>query len=651
MSSDDRTMPAWWSEASPYLEHALTLSFEERATWLASFGEQNAPLADRVRELLDEHTALAQECFLEESPDSFPRYAEIPGQVIGAYKLISPLGQGGMGTVWLAERNDGRFERRAAVKFLSIALTGLTGEERFKREGKILGRLAHPNIAELIDAGVSGSGQPYFVLEYVDGEHIDQYCDHLRLDVEARVRLLLNVLAAVAHAHTNLIVHRDIKPSNVLVRTDGQVKLLDFGIAKLLENEGDGTLLTRDSGAGMTPAYAAPEQLTGDPVTTATDVYALGVLLFVLLTGQHPAGPGPHSPADLVKFTVETVPSRLSDVVSSNEADLRYAATHSTTPEKLRHALRGDLDTIVAKALKKSPRERYTSVTALADDLRRYLQHEPIGARPDALGYRAAKFVRRNRLAVALATLAFVVSVAGLVGTITQARTARLQRDFALRQLSRAETMNDLNSFVLSNAAPSGKPFTVNELLGRAEHIVQRQKGGRDSSRVELLIAIGRQYWSQDEDAKAGRVLEEAYRLSRSLSEPSTRAKASCALASTVARGRELTRGESLIREGLRELSSKPELVLDRVFCLQRGSEVALEQGASQQAVAQSQQAHELLKESPFQSELLELEALMQLAESYRVAGQFNKASAAFQQASVLLTALGRDRPRRPSNS
>ena len=208
-----------------------------------------------------------------------------------------------MGTVWLAERNDGRFERRVAVKVLNIALMGKGGEERFKREGRILGRLTHPHIAELIDAGVSPGGQPFLVLEYVEGDHIDRYCDQNRLDVRARVRLFLDALHAVAQAHANLIVHRDLKPSNILVRTDGQAKLLDFGIAKLLEGDGQTgeSPLTLEGGRALTPEYAAPEQLKGEAVTTATDVYASGVLLYVLLTGQHPAGAGPRTPAGLVK--------------------------------------------------------------------------------------------------------------------------------------------------------------------------------------------------------------------------------------------------------------------------------------------------------------------------------------------------------------
>src|SRR6202041_104227 len=313
--------------------------------------------------------------------------------------------------------------------------TSRGGEERFKREGTILGRLAHEHIADLVDAGVSLSGQPYLILEYVEGDHIDRYCDDRMLNVEARVRLFLDVLVAVAHAHANLIVHRDIKPSNVLVSKDGQVKLLDFGIAKLLEAEGQeglATLLTLEGGRAMTPEYAAPEQVTGAPVTTATDVYALGVLLYVLLTGEHPAGSGLRSVAELVKAIVDTEPKHPSDVVTTardaSEEITSNAARRTTTPEKLGRLLRGDLDTILAKALKKNPRERYASVTALADDLQRYLRHEPIAARPDTLTYRAGKFVRRNRIAVVLASLAFLAALAGVTGPVVQARRARAQR-------------------------------------------------------------------------------------------------------------------------------------------------------------------------------------------------------------------------------
>ncbi|MBZ5549204.1 MAG: serine/threonine-protein kinase [Acidobacteriia bacterium] len=641
--------PEQWQALSPYLDQALAMTDDDRNAWLSLLGEQNPALAAQLRALLDEHRVLAQEGFLEKGPVALPSGPGLAGQTIGPYRLISQIGQGGMGSVWLAERSDGRFDRRVAVKFLSVALMGKGGEERFKREGSILGRLAHPHIAELVDAGISATGQPYLVLEYVEGDHIDRYCDDHMVDVEGRVRLFLDVLVAVAHAHSNLIVHRDLKPSNVLVSKDGQVKLLDFGIAKLLEGEGqagEATLLTIEGGRAMTPEYAAPEQVRGEPVTTATDVYALGVLLYVLLTGQHPAGAGPHTPAALVKAIMDTEPTRPSAMVapmgSSPEATTTNAARRATTPDKLQHLLRGDLDTIVAKALKKNPQERYGSVTALADDLGRYLRNEPISARPDTLAYRAAKFVRRNRTAVALAVLAVIAAVAGLVGTLMQARTARAQRDFAFQQLERAEAVNDLNSFLLSDAAPSGKPFTVNELLERARHIVERQHGN-DASRVQLLISIGQQYNTQDEDAKARPVIEEAYRISRGLADRSTRAQASCALGSALSRADDPKRAEALIQEGLRELPNEPQYALDRVFCLLRGSVVARNTGEVQEGIARVQAAQRALKETPFDPEMLRLRVFIDLAEAYREAAQLPEAIHAFEQASAQLSALGRD--------
>jgi serine/threonine protein kinase len=275
--------PEQWRALAPYLDQALEMEEEKRAPWLSALSAQNPALAAQLAPLLEEHSRLAKAGFMDAN-HARPSFAEsgLAGQVIGPYTLISQIGQGGMGSVWLAERSDGRFKRRVAVKFLNMALVGRTNEERFKREGAILGRLSDPHIAELIDAGVSSTGFPYLVLEYVEGDHIDRHSDQHKLDVEARIRLFLDVATAIAHAHTNLIVHRDLKPSNVLVSKEGQVKLLDFGIAKLIETEAGDTALTALTAPGgqvLTPEFAAPEQVTGAPITTATDVYALGILL------------------------------------------------------------------------------------------------------------------------------------------------------------------------------------------------------------------------------------------------------------------------------------------------------------------------------------------------------------------------------------
>src|ERR1700687_6186020 len=293
-----------WRVLSPYLDKALEIPPEERAAWLQLLRETNPSIATDLQTLLEEHDALDDEGFLKASAVALPSPGGLIGQTVGAYTLEAAIGQGGMGAVWVARRSDGRFEGRAAVKFLNLGLRGGAGEERFRREGSFLARLAHPNIAHLIDAGVSDAGQPYLIIEYVQGRQIDKYCNEHALDIQARIHLFLDVLAAVAHAHANLIVHRDIKPSNVLVADDGHVTLLDFGIAKLLEDETTAAMatgLTREGERALTPAFAAPEQVKGGPVTTGTDVYALGVLLYLVLAGKHPAEPVLQSPADLMK--------------------------------------------------------------------------------------------------------------------------------------------------------------------------------------------------------------------------------------------------------------------------------------------------------------------------------------------------------------
>ncbi len=639
-----------WRATSPYLDRALELPDAERETLLKDLYQQDPELAADLRALLDTHRILLEEKFLESSLEAFPELRVSRGQRLGPYALIKPLGEGGMGTVWLAERSDGRFERKVAIKLLSMGLSGRAAGQRFLREGALLARLRHPNIAQLLDAGVTPSGQPYLVIELVEGEQIDTYCDGHLLTVEERIRLFLDVAAAVGHAHRHLIVHRHLKPSNILVTGEGTVKLLDFGISRLIADDPDAlsaTLVTREGGTALTPEFAAPEQMTGDGVSTATDVYALGTLLYLLLTGQHPAGLPLKSHAELVRAIVETVPGPVSSVVAVQAAgtrDLTHVAKLRSTPlDRLRRQLIGDLDTIVSKALKKDPAERYAGVGALADDLRRHLDHQPISARRDSLAYRARKFVRRNRAMVGVAALAAFATVAGVIATVMQSQVANQQRDFAVRQLARAEAVIDLNHFLLSDAAPGGKPFTVNDLLTRAERIVTRQRSADAAVRAELLTSIGRQYDSQDEVATAMRILEQARGIALSVSEPSIRARAACALAGALAAGDETQRARELIREGLSGLPGDSQYALDRAFCLLRGGRIARELGATDEAISMVQEAQRALANSPFRSEVLDLRAAMDLAESYSQAGAFREANAAFEEAAQLLVLLGRD--------
>ncbi len=643
-----RIAGAHWTTLSAYLDRALDQPEGERRAFVANLHAENPQLARDLESMLDAHRVVLERRFLEGAPSPFPDPFVAAGQELGAYRLISLVGTGGMGSVWLAERTDGRFERKVAIKLLNAGLVGREAEERFRREGSLLARLTHPHIAQLIDAGVTNNGRPYLVLEHIDGEPVDAYCDRNRLGIDARLELFLDVASAVSHAHGRLIVHRDLKPSNVLVARGGEIKLLDFGIAKLLDDETHATApLTRDGASALTPEWAAPEQVTGDPVSTATDVYALGNLLYLLLTGRHPAADALRSPAELVKSITEVEPARLSSAAMSDAVDVTDAAERALrrgmTPVRLQRYLRGDLDNIVHKAVKKHPAERYVSVAALADDVRRFIAREPITARRDTLRYRAGKFVQRNRAVVLVASLAVAATVAGVIGTLHQAGTARAQRDFALRQLAHVEAVNDLNEFLLTDAAPSGARFTVNELLGQAERIVAGQQGN-DEMRTGLLVAIGLQYWMQDEDERARRVLEDAYAQSRRVADASVRGRAACALASALGRSVDFPRAESLLREGMADLPNDSEHALDRMFCLLRGSAVAREEGSAKVALERAEGARRELERAPLQTPILALRVHMDLAETYRVAGQPLAASAAFERAATLLTQLGRAR-------
>ena len=407
----------------------------------------------------------------------------LAGQKIGAYTLVSHLGQGGMGSVWLAERSDGRFERRVAIKFLSIGFSGRDGEQRFRREGKILGRLTHPHIAELADAGVSPEGQPYLVLEHVEGEYIDQYCDRRALDVRSRVVLFLDVLAGVAHAHNNLIVHRDIKPSNVLVRNDGQVKLLDFGISKLLEEEfeaGDADLRLPDpatsphtlsTGTALTPSYASPEQIQGQPINTASDVYSLGVLLFELLTGERPYAGYPDSRAWLEKAAIEGKIER----PSAAARHVQKANARGTTVQQLAALLKGDLDAIILKALSTQPDHRYPNADVLAQDIQRYLSRRPVLARPGSMWHRLKRFTCRNRLTVTVIAAVMLALAAGLFAVSWESRKARSQ---AVTTESVLKFMEDI--FRLNAGSQANRQGQANHCEGTAGH--QRGTAGQGTS-------------------------------------------------------------------------------------------------------------------------------------------------------------------------
>lgn len=484
------------------------------------------------------------------------------GRHVGPYVIEAEIGRGGMGSVWRARRADDRYEGTVAIKFLHASWKGFLGEQRFRSEGRMLGRLDHPNIARLIDAGVLDGSNPFLVLEYVEGEPIDDYCARHGLTVEARVRLFLDVLSAVAHAHSHLIVHRDIKPANIFVTSDGTVKLLDFGIAKLLD-DGSGSAAATRSGIALTPQYAAPEQLLGKPVTTETDVYSLGVVLYLLLTESHPFATESVSAGELIPAVLTQDAPRASLVAKTGVSRSRE--------------LRGDLDNILAKALKKAPSDRYPSTGAFADDLKRFLVHDPVQARPDTATYRVAKFVRKHRGSV----VASVLVALGLVVTSTfavyQLFEARAERDMAVAEAKRANAEADLTQFLGGDSLSKAPQDAVHERLDRAREFVTHRFHNDLPLAARLLIDVSSQYVDIGDERTAAEVILEADAIGRRFGDQELLGQLAClrtqdlAIAGDLAGARtQLAAGVSSMRQ-LRRVSPglRAECATGAAFVLQ----------------------------------------------------------------------------------
>jgi len=389
----------------------------------------------------------------------------LEGRLFGPYRVLRLLGRGGMGSVWLAERIDGLFERQVALKIMHHALVDTREQDRFARERQIVGALRHPQIAQLLDAGVSADGQPYLALELVEGTTITAHADAHRLPVRRRIELMVQVLSAVEYAHNSLVIHRDLKPSNILVTPSHEIRLLDFGIAKLMS---DGiareTELTAAVGRALTPDFASPEQLSGQPLTTASDVYSLGVLLYLLLSGERPYRLARQSAAALEDAILNVEPLR----PSARAPTLETSELRSTTPHRLTRALRGDLDTIVLKALQKDHRERYASAEAFRQDLERYLQGAPVLARPDSRAYRTGKFLRRHWLRVSAAALVVLALVGAAAVSLAQARAAKQHQLDAEREARRSQAVLEfLLDLFSKNSDQQATPVRARELTAR----------------------------------------------------------------------------------------------------------------------------------------------------------------------------------------
>jgi eukaryotic-like serine/threonine-protein kinase len=567
------------------LDRALDLSPQELESWLAELERSEPDTALALRDALDEKARLDAEGFLEGNLiNQAPVVPSLVGQRVGAYTLESLLGEGGMGTVWLAHRSDGRFEGRVAIKLLNVALIGRPSEQRFTREGSVLARLQHANIAHLADAGMSANGQPYLVLEYVQGDRIDVYCERRQLDVTARIKLFLDVLAAVSHAHGHLVVHRDIKPANILVTEAGVVKLLDFGVAALLVPEAGRSELTREFGSALTPEYAAPEQLAGGTITTSTDVYALGLVLFVLLVGRHPVAGEGKTPAEVLYATLEKDPPIGSTVVS----DVR-----------LKRTLKGDLDNILCKALKRDPAERYPSAAAFGDDLKRYLAWQPVQARPDSFTYRAKKFVRRHALEVGATTVVVLLIVGTAAFALWQMFEARAQRDSARFEARRAEAASEFLSLVFEEVGPTGTPLSLEQLLDRGVGLLERQNGGDPAIMSRMLVQASRRYLDVGNLERHLVVLDRAIELAKQAGAWEVLASAECAgVRAEVDRGK-LAVAKERVRLGQEALARVGNPAVEsQVDCMRAAAETMEAESRDAEALKLLQRAREMLEES-----------------------------------------------------
>jgi eukaryotic-like serine/threonine-protein kinase len=506
-----RDLHSDWPALSALLDEALALPASERSAWLAALAGERSALRETLARLLEAATGVETDELLDVLPrfgapadeGGDPLAAPAPDDAVGPYRLLSELGRGGMGAVWLAERADAQPRRKIALKLPHIGWApGLAA--RLARERDILASLAHPNIARLYDAGVDQIGRPYLALEYVDGVPIDRYCENHALSLRARLDLVLQIAAAVGHAHTRLVVHRDLKPSNILVTANGEVRLLDFGIAKLLQDEdgGEATELTRIAGRALTPDYASPEQIRGEPIGTASDVYSLGVVSYELLAGARP-----------YRLKGGTGANGLADAIAHAEAPL---ASRVATDPVLKRQLIGDLDAILNKALKKDPAERYATVVAFAEDIERHLRHAPVAARPDRIAYRTRKFVVRHALQVTAGALVLAALLVGSGVALWQSRQARLEA-------ARAEQVKDFALSIFADAdtdSGAGAATTASDLLKAAKLRVESELVGRPEVAVELMTAVGYGLLGQGLFEEAGDVLRKAVELAGSKLDP-----------------------------------------------------------------------------------------------------------------------------------
>ena len=506
---------AEWPLISRLLDEALAVDDDKRAAWLDALPAEHAALRPVLERLLARRDEAADffERPIEASDETLEFTEELPiGAEFGPYQVERLLGRGGMGSVWLARRTDGGLDLPVALKLPDLDTAGGPIKERLERERQILAALNHPNIARLYEAGVTQDGRPYLALEYIEGETLLAYCEQRALPARKRIELFLQVLRAVHYAHASLVIHRDIKPSNIIVTPGGEVKLLDFGIAKLIDRKTrstERTELTQMYGRLMTLSYASPEQVLGEPLTTATDVYSLGVILFELLTGMRPYRLKRGTAAELEEAIMTGATVRPSQAVTAN-----FARSASMSLARWRRVLRGDLDTIIMKALERDPAQRYPSVDALAQDCERYLKGQPVLAQPQRPLYRLAKFVGRHRLALGAAAAVVAALVVGLGVALWQARVAQQEAQKQRAVQAFLTSLFDKNTRLQANAAQA-RGMTVRELLLDASNRVEHAFDQTPAVKLELLNTVSRLLRDIDEYERSAALARDAVAVAR----------------------------------------------------------------------------------------------------------------------------------------
>ena len=520
------TDPLRWQKLQALFLEARALSDEERDVLLDEHARNSPELVEEVRSLLESDARPGVMDALAPRLTALSRVLKEPVPVrVGAYRIVTEVGRGGMGVVYLGERADGQFRQQVAIKLVETADAGDPLHQRFLAERQMLAGLIHPNIARLLDGGITEDGRPYIAMEYVDGLPITTYCDTHLLDIPARLRLFADVCAAVQHAHQNLIVHRDLKPSNILVSNDGRVHLLDFGIAKLIDPS-PATVqapLTRSEFRLMTPEYASPEQIRGEALTTASDIYSLGVLLYELIAGRRPyrllAGTPGEIAAAVCEQEVErpSVRARRLDTVDNTTGPEITAHRRGTAVDRLARQLQGDLDSIVLMAMRKEPDRRYASADMLRQDIERHLAGVPVIAHRDSRRYRLTKFVRRHWIEVAAVTVVLVTLLTGLSVAMRESRRASLERDRAEQALAESEGVTNFLLELWQTGEPGAAPPTQLSALDLLQRGALRanELSSQPIVHARLLDVIGQMSLSLGQLDEAQRQLEQAVAIRR----------------------------------------------------------------------------------------------------------------------------------------